>query len=113
LFKNGFLLALAHLLPGFVGLFFRKFCNDRLQSGYWLCSCFAYGYARDCGRRHGNWRAQADQPFFRFLLPLWAAETLSGRGEPANRFRGCACFFMKLRKLERHHGVVGAFIQCG
>ena len=60
LFENGFLLALVHLLLGFVGLFFRKFCNDRLQSGHWLSSGFADGYARDCGRRHGNRRAQAD-----------------------------------------------------
>ena len=69
---------------GFVGLFFGKFCNDRLQSGHWLCSGFADGYARDCGRRRGNRRAQADQAFFRFLFPLWAAETLGGRGEPAD-----------------------------
>ncbi len=113
LFENGFLLALVHILPGFVGLFFRKFCNDRLQSAHWLCSGFADGYARDCGRRRGNRRAQPDQAFFRFLFPLWAAETLGGRGEPADGFLGRACLLIKLGKFERHHGVVRAFIQCG
>ena len=98
LFENGFLLALVHLLPGFVGLFFRKFRNDRLQSGHWLCSSFADGYARDCGRRHRNWRAQADQAFFRFLFPLWAAETLGGRGEPADGFLGRARLSQKAER---------------
>jgi len=60
LFENGFLFALVHLVLGFGGLFFGKFCNDRLQSAHWLGSGFAEGYACNYGRRHRNRRAQAD-----------------------------------------------------
>ena len=107
------MLAIAHLFPCFSGLLFGKFCNDRFQSGHWLCGGFAYCYTHDGGRRHRNRRAKPDKPFFRFLLPLRAAESLGGRREPLDGVGSRARFFIKLPKLERHHGVVRALIQCG